>query len=270
MDYYFTKGKPQLVNMKTPIYLVTQFQQLMDLMQNQYEVSCLELMQRSGKAACDFLVYRWPKVKKISIFCGRGDNGGQGYVLAQPAKKMGMIPTVWQVGHQMSMSKPPQMHKEVWYEMNSCHQQGIVLHTYSPDIDLGDPELIVDALFGVGLYGHVRPEIALLLQRLQQFTVPILAIEVPTGINASTGEIAGNALAATATITFLCMKLGLLINDGKIYSGEIAFDDLLAPEEIYQQVKGIEESSLLDSSTCFSKKIWYRNKTQKGWQLSIN
>ncbi|WP_238143864.1 NAD(P)H-hydrate epimerase [Legionella pneumophila] len=256
--------------MKTPIYLVTQFQQLMDLMQNQYQVSCLELMQRSGNAACDFLMHRWPKVKKISIFCGRGDNGGQGYVLAQQAKKMGMNPTVWQVGHQLSKSKPPQMHKEVWHEMNSCHHQGIVLHPYSPDIDLGNPELIVDALFGVGLCGHVRPEIASLLQRLQQFTVPILAIEVPTGINASTGEIAGNALAATATITFLCMKLGLLINDGRIYSGEVAFDDLLAPETIYQQVKGIEEPDLLDNSTGFPKKIWCRNKTQKVWQFGID
>lgn len=68
MDYYFTKGKPQPVNMKTPIYLVTQFQQLMDLMQNQYEVSCLELMQRSGKAACDFWCIVGRKLKKSVFF----------------------------------------------------------------------------------------------------------------------------------------------------------------------------------------------------------
>jgi hydroxyethylthiazole kinase-like uncharacterized protein yjeF len=224
-----------------PVYQVAQFQQLMDAVQNQYPISCLKLMHDSGVVACDLLTHLWPNIKKIAVFCGRGDNGGQGYVLAEQAHQRGLDVTVWQVRHSLTPTKPEKMHQEVWDVMCSCHQQGIPLFPYSNEVNLYEPELIVDAIFGIGLQGRVSAEIEVLIKRLKTSNIPVLALEVPTGVEASSGIIAGIALPATATITFLGMKSGLLTGEGSHYSGEVFFNDLHAPPAVFHSVKSTEE-----------------------------
>lgn len=224
-----------------PVYQIAQFQQLMDAVQNRYPISCLKLMHDAGVAACDLLTYLWPNIKKITIFCGRGDNGGQGYVLAEQAHRRGLAVTVWQVRHSLTPTKPERMHKEVWEVMCSCHQKGVSLFPYSNEVNLDEPELIVDAIFGIGLQGSVSAEIEALIQRLKNFNAPVLAIEVPTGIDANSGQIGGAALPATATITFLGMKSGLLVGDGAQYSGDVFLNDLQVPADVFNAVKSIPE-----------------------------
>ncbi|KTD63275.1 sugar kinase [Legionella santicrucis] len=224
-----------------PVYEAPQFQQLMDEVQSRYPISCLKLMKDAGVAACDFLIHRWPNIKKIMVFCGRGDNGGQGYVLAEQAHQRGLAVTVWQVRHGLTPTKPEKMHDEVWEVMESCYQRGVPLLPYSNEVNLDESELIVDAIFGIGLRGRVSFEIEILIQRLQDLNVPILAIEVPTGIDSNSGVIAGAALPATATLTFLGMKSGLLVGEGTKYSGEIFLNDLQVPVDVFQYVDAVTE-----------------------------
>nr|WP_274519429.1 NAD(P)H-hydrate epimerase [Legionella cincinnatiensis] len=103
----------------------------------------------------------------MSVFCGRGDNVGQGYVLAEQAHQRGLVVTVWQVRHSLTPTKPEKMHDEVWEVMGSCIQRGVSLLPYSNEVNLDEPELIVDVIFGIGLRGRVSFEIEMLIQRLK-------------------------------------------------------------------------------------------------------
>lgn len=175
--------------------------------------SLLLLMERAGKTVVSFILEHFPK-QTVIILCGPGNNGGDGYCIAQCLLDQGWPVEVWKY--------PPGSSKPLPYpaqEMYTVFKGSI--KDLSLDIPIDPYALYVDALFGVGL---VRPLDALLktfAEKLSALSVSVIAVDIPSGIQADTGEVLGAAFKATHTITFECYKPGLLLLPGKFYTGNI-------------------------------------------------
>jgi hydroxyethylthiazole kinase-like uncharacterized protein yjeF len=167
-----------------------------------YPDSVHELMERAGSAVAELILEDFEDATRITVVCGPGNNGGDGRVAARVLEEAGREMRIVE-------AKPEGEEK-----------------------DLGEPDLIVDALFGTGFEGALRPAAAQLIEQMNAADVEIVAVDVPSGIDASTGEIAGTAVDAWATVTFHGEKVGLVVAPGVFKAGETDVADIgLEPVE---------------------------------------
>lgn len=177
------------------------------------------LMKRAGEAALRYLRTRWPMAHRIVIVCGRGNNAGDGYVLARFAHAAGLTVTV------LSAAPPEELRGDARSAYDDFRGSGGVERAFSPE-GLGSGEVVVDALLGTGLKGSVRPELAQVIRAINSSGKPVFALDVPSGLDSDAGVALGEAVRADATVTFVGLKTGLLVGDGPEYAGNIFFDDL--------------------------------------------
>jgi NAD(P)H-hydrate epimerase len=143
-----------------------------------------ELMERAGAAVADLVLRQFPG--SVTVVCGKGNNGGDGKVCARVLQEAGReVRVVDGVG------------------------------------DLGEPDVIVDALLGIGLRDVPREDAARMIELINADGRPVVAVDVPSGVNASTGEVPGIAVRATATVTFGAAKVGLAISPGLFHAGSV-------------------------------------------------
>ncbi len=214
-----------------PVYQIHQIRELEKLAVKQFDIAGTIMMQRAGKAAFEFLLRRWPNANRIAVFCGGGNNGGDGYVLAGLAKERGLDVTVWQLSSHANYSE------EAAEALAFCRQTGVEIEPFDATADFHHPDVIVDAMCGIGLKAAPGADIAAAIQRIQRQQAPIFALDIPTGVNADTGCVAGAAIHATATMTFIGFKLGLLTGAGVACTGELVLNDLQLPPELFTCVK---------------------------------
>ncbi|HAT8638662.1 TPA: NAD(P)H-hydrate dehydratase [Legionella pneumophila] len=172
------------------------------------------LMALAGAEAFSFLQKIYPHVRHIAVFCGAGNNAGDGYVLARLAHEQGFSVTVYQC---KSIEDLPSAARNA---ARLALTSGV--HCQSADEPLdGDAELIVDALLGIGLQGAVHGVIANAIHQINASGLPVLSIDIPSGLNADTGLVENICVNATATITFIGLKTGMYTLDGPDYCGVI-------------------------------------------------
>jgi NAD(P)H-hydrate epimerase len=189
-----------------------------------------ELMQRAGRAAFRVLLDRWPGVRRLSVCCGKGNNAGDGYLVAGLAREIGLEVALWQLGD------PAELEGDAGLARDFAAARGVVPESGPPDALDGD--VIVDALLGTGIRGELKAPFDETARRINQSGLPVLAIDLPTGVNADTGAATRDAVRATVTVTFIGRKLGLYTGPGVSLAGEVVFDDLGVPAGVYRQVRG--------------------------------
>jgi NAD(P)H-hydrate epimerase len=128
------------------------------------------------------------------VVCGGGANGGDGRIAAR--------------------------------HLETAGREVTVVDAKAGETDLGEPDVIVDALFGTGFSGEPRPEAAALIGRINGAGAPVFSIDLPSGVDASTGEVAGVAVRAEATVTFHGRKVGLVVAPGRFHSGSVHVADI--------------------------------------------
>lgn len=240
--------------MAVPIYQTKQIRELENLAATKLSLDGHALMQRAGQAALNVLTKRWPKAQKIIVFCGAGNNGGDGYVLAKLAHEQGLQVNILQVGDQNKMRSEASAAHE------ACVKDNISIAPFAENSHL-TADVLVDALCGIGLHANLRAETRVAIEKMQQAHVPILAIDVPSGIDADTGCVLGQAVKANATITFMGMKLGLLTGSGVSYCGELFVNDLRLPADLFDQVPPVAEIIQLKDYSHYLKprpKDWHK------------
>jgi NAD(P)H-hydrate epimerase len=201
---------------------------------NQLGISGTVLMERAGSAAFEILVKRWPEAKVISIVCGSGNNAGDGYVIARLAVQAGLKVEVLQVGDEQHLKGDALAAAQRLQSVDIEASEFTV-----PKCQRGD--VIVDALLGTGLSGEVKDEYFTVIKAINACGKPVLSLDVPSGLNANTGNIEGIAVKADATVTFIGNKQGLFAGDGWDYCGEQIFESLNVPADVYEQTKcGVE------------------------------
>lgn len=204
------------------LYTVNEIREFERLATEEFGISGYTMMKRAGYGAFRAMMTYWPRVKKICIVAGTGNNAGDGYVLAQIAKHHGIAVTIAQVG-EIEKVKGPALEA-----LRKCYEQSIEVHSFRPEL-LWEVDLIVDALLGIGAKGILRPLQASVISRINQTQKPVLSIDVPSGLCADTGASLGEVTKANVTVTFIGVKRGLLTHDGVEYCGHILFDDLEFP-----------------------------------------
>ena len=183
-------------------------------------IPSLELMERAGAAVADEAARLAPGGGLIAIVAGKGNNGGDGLVAARLLRERGREVDVLLVGHAAALSGDALANLE--------RLPGPPPAALSRGIAPGTA-LAVDALLGTGSSGAPRGEIAAAIEALAGCGAPVLAVDVPSGVDASTGEVAGDAVTAVATATFHAAKPGLWIEPGRGHAGRVAVFDIGIP-----------------------------------------
>jgi hydroxyethylthiazole kinase-like uncharacterized protein yjeF len=194
-----------------------------------FGVSLLQLMENAGRNVASEVALRFPRDKKIAIFCGLGGNGGDGLVAARHLSSMGFKATVILAGRGKEVA-----HDAALKNLSALKflRQSIPIHEVTdssavPDVDA---EIIVDALLGTGTKGKLKPPISQLVEYINSLNGFKIAIDVPTGIDSDTGEVLGNAVKANVTVTFHKAKAGL--ENAKKYVGDLVVKDIGLPKEL--------------------------------------
>jgi NAD(P)H-hydrate epimerase len=188
--------------------------------------SGMELMQRAAHATWRAVRRRWPDAGVLTVVAGRGNNAGDGYLVAALALKAGWQVQVLAVGDTEALTG----------DAASAHAEavsvGVAIERWSGQPLTG---VVLDALLGTGLSGDVRQPYLEAIEAMNACNAPVAAVDIPSGLSADTGRILGIAVRADLTVTFIGLKLGLFTGDAADVVGALVFDDLQADPAIVAQ-----------------------------------
>ncbi|MCK4653377.1 MAG: NAD(P)H-hydrate dehydratase [Candidatus Cloacimonetes bacterium] len=191
-----------------------------------------ELMENAGKGSSEFIHNELLKPKsKIAIFCGDGNNGGDGFVIARYLENWGHKIKIFLLG------SPDKMSPETFENYESCKSLKIGIENIQSAKELGDLadlNLIIDAIFGVGLKGIIKGWRAELIQVINELEVPVVSIDIASGVDANTGK-AEVAIKADYTLTMAAYKYGHFLEKGREKSGKVKVIDIGMPDELYDK-----------------------------------
>ncbi len=213
-----------------PVYRAEQVREFDRRLIEDHGIAGYTLMQRAA-AACERLIGRdWPAAERIVIACGAGNNGGDGYVLARLLSKAGRRVQV------ISPADPARLRGDARRAFDDWQAAGGSLIS-AADIDWRDVDLIVDALLGTGLDRPVEGAWRDLIVAIDAARAPVLAVDIPSGLDSDTGAVHGIAVHADATMSFIGLKAGLFTAHGPACSGRVCFDSLGASEEVFAGIR---------------------------------
>jgi NAD(P)H-hydrate epimerase len=211
------------------LYTPEQVRELDSIAIKEHEISGTVLMERAGTAAFNLLLQRWPEVKTITVLCGTGNNGGDGFVIARLAHEKQYQVKVFQLGDASHIQG------DALAALQRLEGAGVSVEAWTSSEALTDTDVIVDALLGTGFEGDVRDDFKQAINAANNSKAGILAIDVPSGLNAETAGVASAVIKANVTISFIGMKQGLFTGKARNVCGELVFDDLRVPETIYEK-----------------------------------
>ena len=223
------------------IYQTSQIRMMEQLASERFGISSSLMMQRAGQAVFEFLRKRFPQYQHIAVCCGGGNNGGDGYVFARIAHQHGLQINIWQVDPKAKLKKDAEE------ALQACQALNIPIAPFEEHADLSQANVIIDAICGIGLQTDLREHYANAIKCIQNTNLPIIAIDIPSGISADTGQILGVAIRATATVTMMGLKLGLLTGAGIAHTGECVVDDLQLPQALFSEIKPVAEKIAMDT-----------------------
>lgn len=180
------------------------------------------LMQRAGQALHRHVRACWPEARRVLIVAGAGNNGGDGYLLASLLRAEGCEVRV------LTLADPRA--EPAIAAANDWHQCGGETLRWADSLPQPAADLIVDALFGIGLQRPLEGTAASLVEAINVAGIPVLAVDLPSGIDADTGAVAGVAVKASRTLSLLARKVGLYTGAAADHVGLLDFDDLSVPE----------------------------------------
>jgi len=190
-------------------------------------ISTLILMENAGRSVAEEIIKL--KKRKIAIFCGKGNNGGDGFVCARHILSRGIKPDIFLIGKVSEVKREARINldillklKQKIFEINEDN-----FNFYKQKIK--DYDLVVDALFGIGVEREISGLFKKVIEEINFSAKYVISIDIPSGLNADTGEIFGCCVKADKTVTFLKVKRGMLKNEGPKYCGKILVKDLGFP-----------------------------------------
>ena len=200
--------------MFAPIYTTAQIREL----EGAAPPDALPLMERAGLAAAECARSMAGNARRVLVVAGPGNNGGDAFEVAAHLKQWFYGVTVVFTGDRSRLSGDASAALAKWESAG-----GRVATSISPDERW---DLIIDGVFGIGLERALEGRYAKLIEQINALRAPVLALDIPSGINADTGAVMGYAVRATRTITFIGLKPGLLTLDGADHCGDVHCDAL--------------------------------------------
>ena len=201
-----------------------------------YGISGIQLMENAGAGVAgtvkEELLRRGldPRGGRVAVFCGKGNNGGDGFAAARHLANAGLAVEVFLLGAASDLRGDARANCESWKKMGGAVR---VIRTVSAldrhDSFLRHSAVLVDAIFGTGLASPPKGVHASVIERINSLGKPVVSVDVPSGIDATTGAVLGVAVAASATATMAMPKIGLYVYPGKGHAGRVEVIDIGAP-----------------------------------------
>jgi len=230
-----------------------------------YGIPSLFLMENAGVGVVNVIQSRYGPLqgKRILVVCGKGNNGGDGFVIARHLSNKGVRVDVLLVSAARSFSGDAKKNYGILRAISKRCPGMVALQAITPRMlqKISTPELIVDSIFGTGFTGKVKPPIKKVIDWINSCDVPVISVDIPSGVHGTTGVVENVAVKATITPTMGAMKSGLLCNEGSEHAGEIEIIDIGIPVSVFddkrfktQLVQASDVSTVLPKRSKLSHK----------------
>ena len=196
-----------------------------------YGITLVQMMENAGRNLAQLARQRFldgdPRGRRVLVLAGTGGNGGGGLVCARRLRNWGAEVQVWMTTPSTGLADVP------LHQLGILQRMGIPIVVAGELLVLPPADLLVDAMIGYSLTGPPTGLVATLIDAANNHGAPILALDVPSGVNTTTGEASGPAIRAMATLTLAMPKVGFRAETAKEHIGELYLADITVPPELY-------------------------------------
>lgn len=220
------------MNLPAEIYSVESVRAIDQVAINDAGIGGYALMTRAAEAALAEAQARFSDARRWQVICGGGNNGGDGYVLARLAAATGIGVSV------LTLAAADSLQGDAATAYQDFAAEGGAAGTFAGSLDT-EAELLVDAVLGSGLERDLEGPFAEVVDAINQHPAPVLALDIPSGLNADSGRVMGVAVQADLTVTFVGLKSGLFLNEGPDYVGDLCFAGLEIPAACRAQEQAV-------------------------------
>ncbi|SHE29735.1 NAD(P)H-hydrate epimerase [Modicisalibacter ilicicola DSM 19980] len=214
-----------------------------------------DLMQRAAGAAYDALRRHWPQARRLCVLCGAGNNAGDGYVMAALAARDGLEVQV------IAVRDPGELKGDAARALQMARTAGIEAIPWQNGTSV-EGDVLVDALLGTGLGGEVREPFVAVIEAINASSLPVLAVDIPSGLAADSGRVLGCAVEADITVTFIADKFGLHTGQAADHVGEVVYCSLDVDTLRHEDLPPVAD--LLDESLIAEALPLRRRSSHKG------
>lgn len=194
---------------------------------NELGIPGIVLMENAGRGCAQFIIEMLSKIKKpvVCIFCGTGNNGGDGFVIARHLFNAGFAVTVMICGSIDKIKGDAKINFDILtrlgLKIELLDMEGTETIDSSVTKLAGEANMIIDAIFGTGLIAAVRDEYKRLIESINELGCPVLSVDIPSGLDCDTGLPLGASIKANCTVTFVAVKKGFVFENVRAYTGDI-------------------------------------------------
>lgn len=217
--------------LKLPFITTDQMREVDRAMIEDYGISLVQMMENAGRhlaqLARSLFLNGNPTGRRVLVLTGTGGNGGGGMVCARRLHNWGAEVQVWMTAPGADLAGVP------LHQFGILERMGIPITTAGESSTLPPADLVIDAMIGYSLAGPARGIAANLIDAANNHGAPILALDVPSGVDTATGAAEGSAIRATATLTLAMPKAGFRAESAKQHIGELYLADISVPPELY-------------------------------------
>ena len=263
--------QPSTKHNRLSVYSAKQVLASESIVAKSQQLAMYELMERAGRAAFDVLQQRWPSAKSILVLSGKGNNGGDGFIIARLAHLANLQVRVL-ISCDVNTIKGDAL--TAYQAMLDEGVSDIFTENLAKHISEFSGDIIVDALFGIGFYGALTEPMQQLVASMNECQRAVLSVDIPSGLCATTGHVnEENAVIADVTVTFIVYKQGLLTGQAANFVGDlvladiglgVAFTDFLVSDVLYQKCY-----PLLNNVSPLKKRLKTSHKGTIGQVLTI-
>jgi ADP-dependent NAD(P)H-hydrate dehydratase / NAD(P)H-hydrate epimerase len=203
-----------------------------------YGVPSLKLMENAGRSVAEFIQSQFPHLasRRVIVLCGKGNNGGDGFVVARHLLKMGAKPEVYLVGNPREVKGDAATNLNRWKRAGKLNPHGPLDRKRLAQLPVGS--LVVDALLGTGVRGVVEGRLCDVINAVNGHEpgISVVSVDIPSGLQADTGVVGGTAIVADHTITFTAPKPGLILGQGGHCVGRLAVGQIGSPPGLIEEL----------------------------------
>jgi hydroxyethylthiazole kinase-like uncharacterized protein yjeF len=203
-----------------------------------YGISGIVLMENAGRGAAEHVVRFFPQVRggHVAIVAGPGNNGGDGFVIARYLKNWGVQTTVYLLASKKDVKGDALKNLQSWHVMEGGLVEVVSAEHFSRiKQELSQADLIIDAILGTGLHSPVTGLFKEVIAFINGQRRPVMSVDIPTGIDATSGKVLGDAVQATLTTTFGLAKIGQAVEGSASYVGQLEVIDIGIPHNLIER-----------------------------------
>ena len=196
-----------------------------------FGVPSIVLMENAALAVIDAILAHFPDIDRAAIFCGTGKNGGDGFAIARHLENRGVVPVIFIVGDRAKVGG------DALTNLVTCQRLAIPIYDIAHESHLddafahaSDADVVIDAIFGTGLDRAPEGVQAEVIRAIAELRLPVVAVDLPSGVNASSPEVFDPCLQAEVTVTFAAPKICHVFEPAATYCGEIIVADISIPD----------------------------------------